>query len=456
MHRIIRKMMVGGLLLGCGLLLRAQATPKPPPKPAPRPGAQGETQVSISGRLGKLGVGVPNPVLSAGLDGTEVATHFTEVLKRDLDDAGPFALLKDKLPGTVEAATVKPWLDAGASWVLSMKVSKNGDAVTVALQVLDVDATSQGDGKQLRYAFSKNYVGGLSLLRRIAHTVSDDLVDRLTGERGIANTRVIFARQMAPGIKEIFQVDRDGANPIQLTRYGSLTISPTVAADGRLAYVTYKGGAPEIWGQKKPGGPHERFYPTATAGTQGSCYSPIWSPDGKRLAFTQSDRRGNSDIVVLDLLTGRVRKLTDGGFINTEPSWNPAGTQIAFTSDREGGPQVYLMEEDGSNVRRLSVEGSYNASPAWSPNGAIVAYVSRFEGKFDLFIYKLGEGKAYQITTGVASSESPAWAPDERHLVFSSNRGGNMQIWVTDLSGNAVRRLSEFTFCQSPKWTRSR
>ena len=107
-------------------------------------------------------------------------------------------------------------------------------------------------------------------------------------------------------------------------------------------------------------------------------------------------------------------------------------------------------------MQQLTFFNSYNASPAWSPNGSMIAYVSRFEGKFDLFVYKLGEGKAYQITTGVASSESPAWAPDERHLVFSSNRGGSMQIWITDLSGNSVRRLMDFPNCQSPKWTRSR
>ena len=98
--------------------------------------------------------------------------------------------------------------------------------------------------------------------------------------------------------------------------------------------------------------------------------------------------------MILDVDSGRVKRLTDGGCINTEPSWNPNGTQIAFTSDREGNPQVYLMEDDGSNVRRLTFEGGYNASPAWSPNGAMVAYVSRFEGKFDLFVHKLGEGKA--------------------------------------------------------------
>lgn len=453
----MRRTLMGTLLLAGGLGLfgpQARAQPKPSGQVAsPKSGTQ--TEVTVDVRQGKLGVGMPNPVL-AGVDAASVTSTFTDVLRRDLEDAGPFALLKDNLPGTVEASTVKPWLAAGAEWVLALKVSKSGEVVTVSLQVLDVKATAQGEGKQLRYAFSKNYTGNASLLRRIAHTLADDLVDRLTGDRGIANTRIVFVRQMAPGIKELFQVDRDGANPIEITRYGSLTLSPTVASDGRLAYVTYKGGSPEIWGQRKPGGIHERLYPTSSAGTQGSCYAPVWSPDGKRLAFTQSDRRGNSDIVVLDVQTGRVRKLTDGGFINTEPSWNPAGTQIAFTSDREGGPQVYLMEEDGSNVRRLTVEGGYNASPAWSPNGAMIAYVSRFEGKFDLFVFKLGEGKAYQVTTGVASSESPAWSPDERRLVFSSNRGGSMQIWTTDLSGNMVKRLTEFTMCQSAKWTRSR
>ncbi len=449
--KLKRFLLAGGL---CFMGVFSQAQSKLPVQPSsPKPGPQ--TEVTVDARQGKLGVGMPDPLFT-GLDAAVAGLNFTDVLRRDLEDAGPFALLKGNLPSSAAASTVKPWLDAGAEWVLALKVTKTGEAVTVALQVLDVKATAQGDGKQMRYAFSKNYTGNATLLRRIAHTLADDLVDRLTGDRGIANTRIVFVRQMAPGIKELFQVDRDGANPIELTRYGSLTLSPTVAPDGRLAYVTYKGGSPEIWGQKKPGGPHERLYPNGGTGIQGSCYAPVWSPDGKRLAFSQSDRRGNSDIVVLDVQSGRVRKLTDGGFINTSPSWNPAGTQIAFTSDREGGPQIYLMEEDGSNVRRLTVEGSYNESPAWSPNGAMIAYVSRFEGKFDLFIFKLGEGKAYQITTGVASSESPAWSPDERRLVFSSNRGGNMQIWTTDLSGNSVKRLTDFRNCQSAKWTRSR
>jgi TolB protein len=355
-------------------------------------------------------------------------------------------MLQERLPA--DAAPLAAWKEAGAQWLLNTKLSKapNGD---LKLEASAMDTAAE------KGVFTRTYNANKSVpLRYLAHYLADDLVGRLTGEKGVASSRIVFVRQVSPGVKEIFQIDRDGAGLIQLTRHGSLTLAPTVATDGRLAYVTYKGGAPEIWGQRRKDGPHEKLYPTGSGG--GLVSSPSWSPDGKRLAFVQGDRRGNSDIMTLDLGTGRARRLTDGNGINTEPSWNPNGNQLAFTSDREGGPQVFLMQDDGSNLRRLTGEGSYNASPSWSPNGAMVAYVSRFEGKFDLFIYKLGEGKAYQITTGVSTSESPAWSPDERRLVFTSNRFGSSQLFTTDLSGRQIVRLTELGGCQSPRWLRGR
>lgn len=423
------------LLAACLVPLAGQDRPK--------------TELEMAAKsTGKLVAAVPAPVL-AGFDEAPVLRDFHEVLKQDIDLSGPFALLKNpKAPKTTDTASFKGWAEAGTEWLVITKVSRTaGDQAMVALQVVDPRAAKP--------IYSKNFSGQDSTLRRIAHAVADDLVARLTGERGVASTRIVFVKQVSREVKEIFQVDPDGVGQFQLTRHGSLTMSPTVAQDGRLAYITYKGGAPEIWGQKRPGTPHVKLYPVGTQ-PLGQCSAPTWSPDGKRLAFVQSDRRGNNDIMVLDLDGGRVRRLTDSNCINTEPSWNPAGTQIAFTSDREGTPQIYLMEDDGSNVRRLTTEGNYNASPAWSPNGVMVSYVSRFEGKFDLFVYKLGEGKAYQITTGLVSSESPAWSPDERKLVFVSTRGGGMQLFTTDLSGSQIKKVMDATGCQSPRWTRSR
>ena len=405
-----------------------------------------QTEVVLSATSSaKLVLAMTTPK-TAGLEDATVATEFTAVLKRDLDETGVIAMLQEGLPA--DAAPLKAWKEAGAQWLLNTRLTRaaNGD---VRLEASSMDTAAE------KSVFTRTYnANKIVPLRHLAHYLADDLVGRLTGEKGVASSRIVFVRQLSPGVKEIFQVDRDGASPMQLTRHGSLTLSPTVAADGRLAYVTYKGGAPEIWGQRGKEGPHEKLYPLTGAG--GMVSSPVWSPDGKRLAFVQGDRRGNSDIMVLDLGSGKARRLTDGNGINTEPSWNPQGTQLAFTSDREGGPQVFLMQDDGSNLRRLTGEGQYNASPTWSPNGAMVAYVSRFEGKFDLFVYKLGEGKAYQITTGVSTSESPSWSPDERRLVFTSNRFGSSQIFTTDLSGRQIVRLTEISACQSPRWLRGR
>jgi len=393
----------------------------------------------------KLVLAMTSPKVT-GVDEATIGREFTAVLKRDLDETGVIAILQERLPA--DSAPTKAWKEAGAQWLLNTKMTKsaNGD---LQLEASALDTAAE------KGVFTRTYnANKIVPLRYLAHYLADDLVGRLTGEKGVASSRIVFVRQVSSGVKEIFQVDRDGAGLVQLTRHGSLTLAPTVAGDGRLAYVTYKGGAPEIWGQRRKEGPHEKFYPTSGAG--GMLSSPVWSSDGKRLSFVQGDRRGNSDIMTLDLASGRARRLTDGNGINTEPSWNPNGNQIAFTSDREGGPQVFLMQDDGSNLRRLTGEGLYNASPAWSPNGAMVAYVSRFEGKFDLFVYKLGEGKAYQITTGVSTSESPSWSPDERRLVFTSNRFGSSQLFTTDLSGRQILRLTELAGCQSPRWIRGR
>lgn len=408
-------------------------------------------EVVLSAQAGsKLALAVPFPQLGF-LDEALVRREFHEVLLRDLAEAGPFSLVKGSQPKGADISAHKAWMEVGADWLVAVRVQRSDDAKSDEALLL-VTVSDVRSGKSV---FNKRYLGRSTVLRRMAHSVADDLNARLTGEKGISNTRIVFVRQTSPLIKEIFQVDRDGHATTQITHHHSLTLSPTMANDGRLAYMTYKGGPPELWGQRRVGGPIEKLLPTKTS-PQGPCMSPAWSPDGRRLAFVQGDKRGNTDIMVMDIASGRVRRLTDSNCINTEPTWNPKGTQLAFTSDREGTPQIYLMEDDGSNVRRLTREGSYNASPSWSPNGSMIAYVSRFEGKFDLFVFKLGEGRSYQVTTGVASSESPDWSPDERRLVFSSGSRGGMQLYTVDLAGNDLRRLTDYSGCQSPKWTRSR
>ncbi|MBI4912971.1 MAG: PD40 domain-containing protein [Acidobacteria bacterium] len=413
------------------------------------PAAGQETQVNLEARTGSLQAIAFSLSTQDGLDLDWANVHFGDVIRKDLSLTGVFREMPVPSPQdpNVKAEMESPFAN-GHHLFLKVSLGKSASGgYSAQAETLDPRA-----GKSI---FGKSYTGSEAVLRRMAHRLVDDLVARITGLRGVAESRILFAKEISSGVKELYQVDRDGHSVRPLTRLGSLTITPSVSADGRLAFLTYKAGPPELWGQQQPDGPFIRLYPSKPS-QGGTISTPVWSPDGKRLAFVEGDRRGNTNIKVLDIASRRVRLLTDKSGINTEPAWNPSGTQIAFTSDRAGYPDIYLMEDDGSNVRRLTSEGKYNASPAWSPDGSMIAYVSRFESGFDLFVYKLAEGKAYQLTRGPGSSESPAWSPDGRFLVYTNNASGSSRLYTTDLAGNAPQQLSDISPTQSPEWTRSR
>jgi len=404
------------------------------------------TEIELSATVKKMAVAAP-PAQVVDLIDSQVQREYAETLRRNLENIDSIALLRNGLPSSTDDASFSQWLGIGCDWLLMSKVSQTSrDGVLVEVAVVDLKS-----GKR---AASIKESGNTSNYRRLAHRVADAFEEFLTGTPGVANSLIVFCREESPGIKEIYQTDKDGSNLNKLTSHKTLTMSPTVARDGRLAYLSYL-PRPEIWGQKVKGGPHVKLYPLIDDFAF-NVYTPVWSPDGRRIAFVQTDGMGNTDIMLLEVETGRVRRLTSLNDINSEMCWNPAGNQIAFTSGRDGAPQIYLMEDDGANVRKLDMGGSYNGSPAWSPDGSMIAFVSRFEDNFDLFVYKFGEPYPYQITTGFSNCENPAWSPDSRHLVFSSTREGRNRLYITDLSGNRVERVLNQTGCQQPIWIRSR
>jgi TolB protein len=418
--------------LACSLALSAQEPPR--------------TEIELTATVRKIAIAAPDAEV-VNLINAQVQREYTETLKRNLDNIQSLAVLRDGLPAAADSGSFKLWSEAGCDWIVASKVSqRNRGEVLVEATVFDVKSGTRVG------TISKN--GNTSGFRRLAHMVADAIEEILTGVPGIAYSRIIFCREDSPGIKEIYQADRDGTNIIKLTTHKTLTMSPSVARDGRLAYLSYR-PMPAIWGQKVPGGEHVRLYPLRDD-TGFNVYTPVWSPDGTRIAFVQTDGKGDTDIMVLEVATGRVRRLAGQSGINSEICWNPAGNQIAFASGGDGNPTLYIMEDDGTNIRKLHIDGSYNASPAWSPDGSMIAFVSRFEDNFDLFVYKFGDPSPYQITTGFPNSENPAWSPDSRYLIFSSTREGRNRLYITDLTGDKIVRTLEMTGCQQPVWVRAR
>ena len=368
-----------------------------------------------------------------------LAREFWQVLSNDLSSTGPFQVLQG--PG-------RPGTPNTQDLLLSTKLVRGH------IRPFMVHVQAQ-DGHTGNPVFKKAYEGSPALIRRMAHRIADDFTEKITGLRGTAESRIVFSQETNPGVKEIFQMDRDGRGLTQLTHFKSLSLSPTLSPDGRLAYITYKGGPPEIWGQRVPGGPQMRLYPIGSNRTD-VLLSPSWSPVGNKLAFVESDPTGHCDVMMLDLDRNQISRLTSREGRNTEPAWDPTGRRIAFTSDRRGTPQIYVMESDGASPRPITTGGSANSEPSWKPTGSHIAYVSRSAGQHDVFIYDLSNGKSTRITRGNGNYESPVWSPDGRWIAFTNSISGTSRLMVSDLLGRFVSQLGLLAQVQSPDWSRSR
>jgi len=283
----------------------------------------------------------------------------------------------------------------------------------------------------------KRYRIDLDKYKQAVHHFADEVVHHLTGEVGIAQTRVIFSRGDGKR-RELYLVDYDGEGMRQITRNGSINLAPRWSPDdNRVCYTSYHRGRQRLLILDGRTGKSRRI-----ADFEGLNVGASWSPDGKELAVTLS-RDGNAEVYRISPEGEILQRLTFDPSIECSPSFDPGGQQIAFTSDRTGVPQIYVMDREGANRRRISYEGRYNESARWSPRGERIAYVSRIEGRFQVFTVEPDGSDVQQITFSQdGSNEDPAWAPDGRHLVVSSDRGGSRDLWIVDVESGASRRLT--------------
>jgi TolB protein len=251
-------------------------------------------------------------------------------------------------------------------------------------------------------------------LRAVAHRISDLIYEKLTGEKGLAGTRIAFVGG-GGGTWYLVVADADGQNPQVILRSSQPIMSPAWSPDGsKLAYVSFEGRRPQIIVQNVYTG--ARRVVSAAPGINGA---PSWSPNGQRLAFTLS-KDGNPEIYALDLATQSPVRLTSNGAIDTEPVWLPDGG-IVFTSDRGGSPQLYRIGPGGGAAQRLTFEGDYNARPTVSPDGRYLAMVHRRGGRFYIAVLDL-QNRQFRVLTGGGLDESPSFAPNGKMIIYSNGQ----------------------------------
>lgn len=285
-------------------------------------------------------------------------------------------------------------------------------------------------------------------VRSAMHAFADDIVFHLTGEQGIARTRVACICSASKS-KEVMVIDYDGNAPRYITKDLSSNLAPAWSpVDPIVAYTSFKRGEADLYGVNVESGAGYGI-----SQQKGIDSAPAWSPDGRYLAVTLA-LKGNPDIYLIRRNGEIVERITTDPGIDSSPCFSPTGRQIAFMSDRLGFPQIFICDADGLNVTRIPIGQGYADSPAWSPKGDRIVYTARTGPGFDIFITTLDGSINQRLTMGWGSNENPRWAPDGRHIVFSSSRSGKRGVYVMNSDGSDQRRLTPTDReCFYPTWS---
>ncbi len=398
--------------------------------------ARAQLRVEISG------VGANQIPIAVGQfwDDPAGENQLSAIVRADLKRSGVFRLIdNNELVRENSAPNDAQWKSRGADALVGGSLRSAGDGRTEVNYRLR-DTVKAADLSALSLTVQPQF------LRLAAHRIADDIFEKMTGIRGAFATRIAYVARSGSEYR-LEVADSDGENAFIALRSSEPIISPVWSPDGsRLAYVSFESKKPVIYVQdlasRKRG---------AVANFKGSNSAPAWSPDGRRLAIALS-REGLTQIYLMNADGSEVRRLTNTAGIDTEPCFSPDGQSLYFTSDRSGGPQIFRMNLNGGDVRRVTFNGSYNISPAISPDGRMLAYVSRREGSFQLYVLDLATSQEIRLSDG-PRDESPSFAPNGRYLMYASEINGRGTLSVVAVDGSTRYSLSARTSnIREPAW----
>lgn len=211
---------------------------------------------------------------------------------------------------------------------------------------------------------------------------------------------------------------------------GCVEPSTTLTINGKIAFGSDRGGESDIYVMDSDGSNLINVTNNSAAD-----FMPVWSPDGNKIAFT-SKRDSDDEIYIMDNGGSNLIKLTNNPASDSELTWSPDGNKIAFSSDRDGNYEIYIMDNDGSNPINLTYHPAYDRLPAWSPDGNKIAFTSDRDGNGEIYLMNVDGSKLINLTNNPADDIIPAWSPDGNKIAFTSDRDGNAEIYVMDADGN--------------------
>jgi TolB protein len=368
-------------------------------------------------------------------DGHIAPVDVAAVISADLARSGTFKPLpvSDMLtqPTTREAVDLRDWRLLGVNTLVIGQVVPDSAGLRLNAVLYDVQR-----GVELA---ATSVTGPVAGLRHSAHQLADFIYQTLTGQRGVAASRIAYVASSGSGAKQTLSLrvaDADGENAQTIVSTTEPLLAPAWSPDGQmLAYVSFENQHAAIYLQDLRSGQR-----TLVASYPGVNSAPAFAPDGQRLALTLS-KDGNSEIYVLDLVSRELRRVTDHFAIDTEPAWSPDGQQLLFTSNRGGTPQIYRMAASGGAAERISLEGDYNARAAFAPDGHSIVMVSRSDGVFRIVLFDLERNLTRRLSAGPLD-EAPSFAPNGAQVLYAATHEGREVLATVAVDGGSSQRLA--------------
>jgi TolB protein len=223
----------------------------------------------------------------------------------------------------------------------------------------------------------------------------------------------------------------------------------------KIAFVSNRDGNDELYMMDYDGANQTRL--TFNNVTD---YSPTWSPDGAHIAYT-SYQQQTAGIYILDVYEGkRTAVSTRGG--NFTPAWSPDGKKLAFSSSMESNQdnqEIYVADIEFSptrvgRIKRLTFTPASDISPTWSPHGREIAFTSDRGGTPQIYIMDVDGSNVRRISMGANWNDSPAWSPTGDRIVYVARVDNLFDLYVYNIRSASFQKLTETTARnESPSWS---
>ncbi len=169
---------------------------------------------------------------------------------------------------------------------------------------------------------------------------------------------------------------------------------------------------------------------------------PVWSPDGKKIAFL-SNRTGNFDVFVLECNGTNQINLSDSPENNSCPSWSPDSSRITYISRVDKGESIFIINTDGTGKIQITNGKDWkDTKPLWSPDGSKIAFMSTRRGKNDIYTINPDTMELVKLTGNDLNISDFLWSPDGNFIAFIAKNDKQSDLYIMNSNGTMVTNIT--------------